>query len=704
MGLVEGTFQLMKRLRGALAGAALLSVLSTTVTPVGAQEAVEPVETDEELVLSLDGHGWGHGRGMGQFGSLGYAIDFGWSSEQILDHYYGDTTAGVQPNSLLTVRIDAANDDPTVVQVDSGSVVLIDENDEVTHVSDGQAMRLTAVDGGFVLADAPTCAGPFVDRPGVVAAEQLRISTVDGSPTAPTASISEIPDGTIVLGDWNGDGTDTVAIVDGTTWTLFDGNGNNPAASLRTTFEMPLGIALSGDWDGDGVDTAAVFDDGIWTLGNGEATATRLSFGDPGDMPIGGDWDGDGNDDLGVWRDRTWFLSPGAGAPIQDFRFGFANDEVFVGDWDGDGFDDVGLVRQGELIRRPGRADRGTALPRVELPANGEFHIGDFNGDGVDEAILGLAADIGVGEPFEQATEQVELTPRLDPFLPLDETIQRCVSLSEQRYYRGELRAVNNDGNQRTVNAVPVEAYLRAVVPLEMPASWALLGDGAGAAAVQSQAVSARSYALGENRTSYARTCDTISCQVYGGRAVRRSGVITDNEHPLSTEAIDATTGVVRMRDGNVARTEFSSSTGGWTAGGVFPAVEDLGDAVDRNPNHDWTEEIPVSDLEARYGGRQLDRAFISERNGLGEDGGRVIEVTLIFGDETFLVDGNDFRRSFGLLSDWFTVDFEREAIETEVLGDQEVPSGRERAPIDSCICPDLWPDPDFLASLEATP
>lgn len=701
----------MNKWRGALAGAALLSVLSTTVTPVAAQDAAAPGEEAraEELVLSLDGHGWGHGRGMGQFGALGYAIDFDWSSEQILDHFYGDTTAGVQPNSLLTVRIDSANDDPTVVQVDSGSVVLIDDDDQVTHVSEGQAMRLTAVSGGFVLADAPTCAGPFVDRPGVIDAEQLRISTVDGSPAAPgsPARISEIPEGTIVLGDWNGDGIDTVGIVDGATWTLFDGDQNDPAQSVRTTFQMPIGTPLSGDWDGDGVDTAAVFDDGIWTLGNGEAGAARLSFGDPGDMPIGGDWDGDGNDDLGVWRDRTWFLSPGAGAPVQDFRFGFATDEVFVGDWDGDGFDDVGLVRQGELILRPGREDRGTALPRVALPANGEFQIGDLDGDGVDEPVLGLAADIGIGEPIDQGEQGggAALTPRLDPFLPLDETIQRCVSVSEQRYYRGELRAVHNGGNQRTVNAVPVEAYLRAVVPLEMPASWALLGDGAGEAAVQSQAVSARSYALGENRTSYARTCDTISCQVYGGRAVRRSGVLSDNEHPLSDAAIDATTGVVRMRGGEVARTEFSSSTGGWTAGGVFPAVEDLGDAVDRNPNHDWNEQIPVSDVEARYGGRQLDRAFISERNGLGEDGGRVIEVTLVFGDETFFVDGNDFRRSFGLLSDWFTVNFDRNPpVGIEVAGSEETPGNRERAPIDSCICPDVWPDPDFLASLEVTP
>ena len=133
--------------------------------------------------------------------------------------------------------------------------------------------------------------------------------------------------------------------------------------------------------------------------------------------------------------------------------------------------------------------------------------------------------------------------------------------------------------------------------------------------------------------------------------------------------------------------TEFSSSTGGWTAGGVFPAVEDLGDSVDRNPNHDWNEQIPVSEVEARYSGRQLDRIFVSERNGLGEDGGRVIEATLIFGDETFTIDGNDFRRAFGLRSDWFSVDWTR-----------PVESG-----LSGCICPSGWPSSDlFDAALNA--
>ena len=353
------------------------------------------------------------------------------------------------------------------------------------------------------------------------------------------------------------------------------------------------------------------------------------------------------------------------------------SDVPVVGDWDGDGVDDAGLLRQRTWIRRPGLATGGTELPRVTYANKTHRLVGDWDGDGIDQPGRHDSGAINLDGPIGK------LTPRLDPNLPLDETIQRCVTAGEQRYYRGELRAVRNDGNQRTVKAVSVEAYLRAVVPLEMPASWANLGDGAGAEALQSQAVSARSYSLAGNRTSYAKTCDTISCQVYGGRAVRRGGQLSTNEHALSNAAISDTAGVVRSRDGEVARTEFSSSTGGWTAGGVFPAVEDLGDAVSINPNHDWEVQLEIEDIESRWSGRQLDRIFVSERNGLGQDGGRVFEVTLVFGEETFTISGNDFRRAFRLKSDWFSVDWTRPQARTD------------------CICPTEWPNEELLAALE---
>ena len=52
--------------------------------------------------VDLVGHGFGHGRGMGQFGSLGYALK-GWSYEQILGHYYGGTKMGTVPDGDITV-------------------------------------------------------------------------------------------------------------------------------------------------------------------------------------------------------------------------------------------------------------------------------------------------------------------------------------------------------------------------------------------------------------------------------------------------------------------------------------------------------------------------------------------------------------------------------------------------------------------------
>ncbi|HEY1118429.1 MAG TPA: hypothetical protein VGE43_12035, partial [Acidimicrobiales bacterium] len=70
--------------------AALALVLGLAVLPLVVQPAA--AELPDQLVF--DGRGWGHGRGMSQYGAQGYAKNAGWSSTQILDHYYGGTTAG----------------------------------------------------------------------------------------------------------------------------------------------------------------------------------------------------------------------------------------------------------------------------------------------------------------------------------------------------------------------------------------------------------------------------------------------------------------------------------------------------------------------------------------------------------------------------------------------------------------------------------
>jgi SpoIID/LytB domain protein len=237
------------------------------------------------------------------------------------------------------------------------------------------------------------------------------------------------------------------------------------------------------------------------------------------------------------------------------------------------------------------------------------------------------------------------------------EMLQVCEPTGDRRWVRGELRGVEGlDGTSRTVNALDTQGYLKGVVPRESPASWGDLGGGAGMNALRAQAVAARSYGWAENRAPYAKTCDTTDCQVYGGRALQRGSSFFDLEDPRSSQAVDDTVGEVRLLNGAAARTEFSSSTGGYTAGGTFPAVPDDGDAVSANPYHNWHESIPVSQVEAAFQVGSLNAVRVTRRNGLGDFGGRALEVQVEGARSTATVSGDEFRAALGLRSNWFRV------------------------------------------------
>lgn len=241
------------------------------------------------------------------------------------------------------------------------------------------------------------------------------------------------------------------------------------------------------------------------------------------------------------------------------------------------------------------------------------------------------------------------------------------------RYVRGSLvadsfaTASDSTVRQRTMNRVGVESYLRSVVPAESPSSWGGDGTAPGMHALRSQAVAARSYALaGDTRWGNADTCDDIFCQVYRGFGFNVAGTVTRHESTNGDLAVAQTANHVRRRidNGGIARTEFSSSTGGYTAGGAFPAVVDDGDDVTANPNHDWTPaRVPVPDIEAildARAGRDLgsfEQFVVTQRNGLGEDGGRVQSVRAELAGGTLALTGNEFRslfQKFGVKSDWF--------------------------------------------------
>jgi SpoIID/LytB domain protein len=235
------------------------------------------------------------------------------------------------------------------------------------------------------------------------------------------------------------------------------------------------------------------------------------------------------------------------------------------------------------------------------------------------------------------------------------------------RYYRGDLIAIHSAGTIRTVNQVDTEALVRSVVAKEVPPSWGDAGDGRGMNALRAQAVAARSYAVaGDSRWGgLATTCDSTSCQVYLGYGFREPfqkavAKVEDSRTDLATA--ETTKKIRRHLDGRVARTEFSSSTGGWTAGGVFPARQDLGDATASNPNHDWSVTLDRELLEAAYSfvaGRDLGNVQsvrVATRNGLGSFGGRALTVRAVFEHGDITSTGDDFRRLFGLKSNWFII------------------------------------------------
>ena len=251
-------------------------------------------------------------------------------------------------------------------------------------------------------------------------------------------------------------------------------------------------------------------------------------------------------------------------------------------------------------------------------------------------------------------TNPSELAAVCDPTRPL-------------RSYRGVIRAVNGSvGENRTVNELPIEQYLRSVVAKEVSPGWATAGGGRGVHALRAQAVAARSFGLAETRYSYAKTCD-LTCQYYLGAASRSSTASTTYtavEHPATDAAVLATAGVVRrlVSNGGIALTMFAASSGGWTKPGPtvlvpFPAVVDAGDSTSLNPSFNWSVTLQGAAITAKYPSiGTFGAVTVLTRNGFGDWGGRVNTLKITGSAGAVTLTGDQFRSAFGLKTDLFNV------------------------------------------------
>ena len=222
--------------------------------------------------------------------------------------------------------------------------------------------------------------------------------------------------------------------------------------------------------------------------------------------------------------------------------------------------------------------------------------------------------------------------------------------------YRGDLIITATDSGLLVVNRLPMDDYLRGVVPLE-------IGNRTSAemAAVQAQAVAARTYAY--KHLNDARPFDmyaTVQDQVYGG---------VDAEKPLPDTAILSTRDVVVLYNGQPITTPYHSTCGGSTAGvsEVWydqpdqPYLRPVSDKIpgtnnyycDPSPRFSWTQTYDAAGLRtvmekylASY--TNAPKANLGHVTGVREEGrtasGRVAALTVQTESGSYTLRGNDIR------------------------------------------------------------
>ena len=212
------------------------------------------------------------------------------------------------------------------------------------------------------------------------------------------------------------------------------------------------------------------------------------------------------------------------------------------------------------------------------------------------------------------------------------------------RSYRGQLE-VSSDGTAlQAIDVVALESYVQGVVPGEMPSSWP-------AAALEAQAVAARSYALAS--IVKGKPWDLFP----GGRSQRYLGAAAETAQ--TTAAVKATVREALFYAGKVATTLYSSSSGGRTASALeafgldLPYLQSQPDPWDdASPYHAWQV---TSYTGARLAKRLGMRAPVVEVSSQLSGSLRVSTLVAIASDGSSLeLTGAETRKRLGLRSTAF--------------------------------------------------
>lgn len=224
------------------------------------------------------------------------------------------------------------------------------------------------------------------------------------------------------------------------------------------------------------------------------------------------------------------------------------------------------------------------------------------------------------------------------------------IEIAGEGTYRGALEVVpteSDSGSLSVVNALPIDQYVKGVIPNESPASWPL-------AALKAQAIASRSYALtvqvgGNGFDLY----DSVSSQVYEG---------LESETPRSNEAADSTRGEVVLYQGEIAQTYFSACSGGHTEsvqnvffGPAIPYLVGVPDPYDYYcPLHTWTLRFSGPEISAKLSGYldgRLKKIVITKRGASP----RILWAKLIGTGGVTKIRGDQLAAALGGYDRWMT-------------------------------------------------
>ncbi len=227
------------------------------------------------------------------------------------------------------------------------------------------------------------------------------------------------------------------------------------------------------------------------------------------------------------------------------------------------------------------------------------------------------------------------------------------------RWYRGRVLVTLEGGKLTAINYVDLEKYLYSVVGSEMPTSWPQ-------AALQSQAIAARSYALykrARSRNPLYEVDATTTYQAYKGLA---------QESPSTINAVDSTKSQVVTYNGQVIEAIFHSSSGGHTenAGEVWssdvPYLRGVEDYDQNAPVYSWEQTFSLSDFSNKVSTVGTVRSIGTPRL---TTRGRVNSISITGDRGTQTLKGSDIRTALQLRSTRFTLRLDANAGRVTVAG-----------------------------------